>query len=61
MATITFSKNGSTPFEQLLGHNPEVLKKWSSLEETLFYSGVLDLELKEEVRRTLAFTNQCHY
>ena len=52
MATITFSKNGSTPFEQLLGHNPEVLKKWSSLEETLFYSGVLDLELKEEVRRT---------
>lgn len=61
MAAIVFSKNGNTPFQQLLGHNPEVLKCWSILEKAVFNSGVLDLDLKEEVRRTLAFSNKCHY
>lgn len=61
MARISFSNEGNTPFQQTLGHNPEVLSKWSDLEETLFNSKSLDLELKEEVRKTLALSNQCHY
>jgi hypothetical protein len=61
MPRISLSSTGNTNFEKLLGHNEEVLKGWSSLEQSLFNSGSLDLELKEEVRRTLAFANQCHY
>lgn len=61
MARISFWNEGNTAFEQLLGHNPEVLSKWSDLEETLFNSKSLELELKEEVRKTLALSNQCHY
>ena len=61
MTRIVLSETGSTNFEKLLGHNEAILKKWSELEEALFKSGTLDLHLKEEVRRTLAFSNQCHY
>lgn len=61
MARITFSQEGLSPFEQLLGHNRHVLEKWSSLEECFFNSTTFSLELKEEVRRTLAFNNGCAY
>jgi hypothetical protein len=61
MTRISLSSTGNTDFERLLGHNIEILKKWSDLGDVLFGSGSLDLELKEEVRRTLAFSNQCHY
>lgn len=61
MPRISLSKIGNTNFEKLLGHNREILMKWSGLEESLFKSGILDLNLKEEVRRVLAFLNQCHY
>lgn len=61
MATISFSQNGSTPFQQLLGHNKAILEKWTSLEECIFSSDTFSAELKEEVRRTLAFNNGCEY
>ncbi|GAE02658.1 hypothetical protein CBO05C_2348 [Clostridium botulinum B str. Osaka05] len=31
MARITFSQEGLTPFQQLLGHNKYIMKKWTSL------------------------------
>jgi alkylhydroperoxidase family enzyme len=61
MARITFSQEGLTPFEQLLGHNKEILEKWSSLEECIFNSNTFTPELKEQLRRTLAFNNGCQY
>ncbi len=61
MARINFSQTGSTPFQKLLGHNIQILKDWTSLEESLFNSNTFSSELKEEVRRTLAFNNGCAY
>ena len=61
MAMISFSQNGSTPFQQLLGHNKGILERWTSLEDYIYSSGTFPAELKEEVRRTLAFNNGCEY
>lgn len=61
MPRITFSEEGFTPFEKLMGHNKKVMIKWSSLEECFFCSNTFTSKLKEEVRRTLAFNNGCEY
>ncbi|MEW9122283.1 MAG: carboxymuconolactone decarboxylase family protein [Thermotaleaceae bacterium] len=61
MARISFSQEGFSPFQQLLGHNKHILEKWSSLEECIFNSPTFTPELKEEVRRRLAFNNGCQY
>jgi len=61
MTTIEFSDHGSTPFEKLIGHNPEILHHWNRLEETFFKNTSLDPDLLEQVRRTLAFGNGCEY
>jgi alkylhydroperoxidase family enzyme len=61
MPRIELSKEGNTPFEQLLGYNTNVLENWSNLEEVLFKSNTFSDELKEQVRRTLAFNNGCQY
>lgn len=58
---IELSKNGNTPFEKLIGHNPIVLEKWNALESSLFTETSLDEVLMEQVRRTLAFGNGCEY
>ena len=56
---INLSTTGNTPFEILLGHNPEILQKWNELETALFDSSNLGAHLLEQVRRTLAFGNGC--
>ena len=61
MAGISFSQNGLTPFQQLLGHNKGILEKWVSLEDCIYSSDTFSAELKEQVRRTLAFHNGCEY
>lgn len=61
MARIKFSNNGNTPFEKLIGHNTDFLKKWNDLEETLWKKTLLDQDLLEQVRRTMAFGNGCEY
>ena len=61
MTRIPFSNTGTTPFERLMGHNPQVLQKWDELERALFAAPLLSPELKEQVRRTLAFGNGCEY
>lgn len=59
--SIDLSEVGISPFEKLLGHNPEVLENWNQLEDALFQRSGLDAELLEQVRRTLAFGNACEY
>lgn len=61
MTTIPLSKNGNSPFQQLIGYDPEVMQKWTALEEKLFSPRTLPKSLLEEVRKTLAFGNQCKY
>lgn len=61
MPRIAYSDRGDTPFQRLLGHNETILTEWTRLEETFYSAGTLDRNLKEQVRRTLAFGNGCAY
>ncbi|WP_416291808.1 carboxymuconolactone decarboxylase family protein [Paenibacillus illinoisensis] len=61
MPRISYSSTGKTPFQQLLGHNEQILKNWNKLEQAFYQDGELDVDLKEQVRRTLAFGNGCKY
>ncbi|MED1488525.1 carboxymuconolactone decarboxylase family protein [Bacillus smithii] len=60
-ARISFSKNGETPFQQLLGHNKEILEKWNALSNVLSEDSLLSADLKEQIRRSLAQQNKCEY
>lgn len=61
MTRIKLSDYGSSPFEKLIGHNKIVLDKWIDLEVALFTTTNLDKNLLEQVRRTIAFENECEY
>lgn len=61
MTRIVESQFGETPFQKLLGHNKEVMEKWSHLGDVLEKDGLLSANLKEQVRRTLAQSNGCEY
>ena len=61
MARIPLSEVGSSPFEQLMGHAPTVLAHWSQLENAFFQSATFDAEFLEQIRRALAYDNQCLY
>jgi len=61
MTRLNSSDTGNTPFEKLLGYNPEILNAWDNIEVILFTRSGLDATLLEEVRRTLAHENKCEY
>lgn len=61
MTRIKLSEYGNSPFEKLIGHNKIVLDKWIDLEVALFSETKLDKYLLEQVRRTIAFENECEY
>jgi alkylhydroperoxidase family enzyme len=61
MTRISLSEYGSSPFEKLIGHNKIVLNKWIELENALFTETQLDKNLLEQVRRAMAFENECEY
>lgn len=61
MTRIKLSENGNTPFEKLIGHNMEVLRKWNELAEILWSNSSFDKNLLEQIRRTTAFENRCEY
>lgn len=61
MSVIPLSSNGNTPFERLLGHVPEILAPWGLLETAFFNQTTFDLDFLEQIRRALAYSNQCKY
>lgn len=61
MSVIQLSNQGSTPFERLLGHAPDILHQWEALELSFFKSTTFDADFLEQLRRALAFSNQCRY
>src|ERR1700690_3152201 len=54
MPRIPLSNIDGNVYERLMGHCPEILKAWFTLDATMRFSGALSPELKEEVRRSLA-------
>ncbi|HAT1766728.1 TPA: hypothetical protein KKW30_002472 [Legionella pneumophila] len=61
MSLIELSDCGSSLFERLLGHAPKILEDWNQLESSFFQSTTFSPEFLEQVRRALAFNNQCQY
>ena len=61
MTRISFSNYGQSAFEKIIGHNEAILENWVNLENVFFTSTGLDDNLLEQVRRTLAFENECEY
>lgn len=61
MSHLELSNYGSTPFERLLGHASGILDQWEKLEQAFFQSKTFDADFLEQVRRALAFNNQCQY
>lgn len=61
MSHIQLSNYGTSPFEQLMGHAPDVLDQWGKLEEVFFSSKTFGSEFLEQIRRALAFKNSCMY
>src|SRR5437763_696338 len=41
-------------YERVMARRPEIVGKWFELDALMRFGGVLDVELKEEVRRSLA-------
>jgi alkylhydroperoxidase family enzyme len=48
-----------TPWLQIMSLRPEIAKSWQALDNAIRFSGVLEPELKEEVRRTVAQQSGC--
>lgn len=61
MSYLPLSNTGSTPFEKLLGHAPEILQSWGNLENLFFNRTTFSKDFLEQVRRALAYVNQCKY
>ena len=61
MSHITLSSHEGTSFEKLLGHAPHLLKQWDQLEHAFLKSSTFEPNFLEQVRRALAFKNQCQY
>lgn len=61
MTRIKPSNYGGTSFQRLLGHNQKIANAWSNLGGTLEEDALLACGLKEQVRRTLAQSNECEY
>ncbi|MFD4932074.1 carboxymuconolactone decarboxylase family protein [Peribacillus butanolivorans] len=60
MTRIKHSAIGSSPFQRLF-NSEDILLKWSDLSECISTDGKLSKELKENVRRVLAYGNGCAY
>ncbi|MCK1993019.1 carboxymuconolactone decarboxylase family protein [Peribacillus muralis] len=60
MTRIINSELGTSPFQRLF-HSERILQKWSDLSKCVSADGKLSKELKENVRRVLAFGNGCSY
>ena len=61
MARIAYTTLGSTPFRRLVGHNPELLEAFQRMDQAIKQQLSLPAELREEVRRHLAYERGCRY
>lgn len=61
MSLIKLSKLGDTPYQQLLGHNEQLLQSWTALAQTIEQNLQLQPKVVEEIRRMLAQQSGCSY
>ena len=61
MAKISYSDVGNNPFRRMLGHNPDLLQAFEVLDRALQKKLSLPYELREEVRRVLAYGRGSQY
>jgi alkylhydroperoxidase family enzyme len=61
MARVSYTELGSTPFRRMVGHNLELLEAFQQLDKAITQQLSLPAELREEVRRHLAYENGCRY
>ena len=61
MDRIAYTTLGSTPFRRLVGHNPELLEAFQRMDQAIKQQLSLPAELREEVRRHLAYERGCRY
>ncbi|MBT2303843.1 hypothetical protein J7E70_25695 [Variovorax paradoxus] len=54
------TRNG-TPYYNIMDHRSEISKKWKEVDQLLRFNGVLDPQLKEEVRRALSQYSGCKF
>lgn len=58
MPHLNLNQTGGSSFQRLLGHNDQIMKNWIQLETSVFTDSSLGLDLLEQVRKTLAFSNK---
>ncbi|MFL0500089.1 hypothetical protein [Staphylococcus arlettae] len=51
MTLIKLSELGETPYQQLLGHNEQLLQSWTTLAQTIEQNLHLQPKVVEEIRR----------
>ena len=61
MARVPYTALGSTPFRRLLAYNPELLQAFAAIDEAVSNKLSLPEDLREEVRRHLAYDRGCRY
>jgi hypothetical protein len=61
MARVSYTELGSTAFRRLVGHNPALLEAFQRMDQIITQQLSLPDELREEVRRHLAYENGCGY
>lgn len=61
MSLIKLSKLGDTSYQQLLGHNEQLLQNWTQLAQTFEQNIQMNATVLEEIRRMLAQQSGCLY
>src|SRR5712691_400690 len=54
MSRIAAANVEGNSYERVMAHRPEILGSWFELDALMRFTGLLDPELKEEIRRSLA-------
>jgi alkylhydroperoxidase family enzyme len=59
MPRLAEATKDGTPYFNIMDHRSDIAKKWAEMDEFLRFSGLLDPDLKEEVRRAVAQESGC--
>jgi hypothetical protein len=61
MPRLEQAAHTGTPYYNIMNHCKDISTKWKQMDEFLRFTGRLDPDLKEEVRRALAQQSGCKF
>ena len=61
MPRLEQATRSGTPYFNVMDHRKDISKKWMEMDEFLRFTGNLDPDLKEEVRRAVAQQSGCKF